>query len=69
MHNSTLRGNGRDCLSRKQRHGSQCHMDRAPDVKVTAQSGTVITEDAATLADTPDPNLANNTATVSITVQ
>jgi Domain of unknown function DUF11/PQQ-like domain len=38
-------------------------------VKVTAPSGTVITENAATLADTPDPNLANNTAIVSIKVQ
>ena len=38
-------------------------------VKVTAPSGTVITENAATLADTPDPNLANNTATVSTMVQ
>ena len=39
-------------------------------VKVTtAPPGTVITENAATLADTPDPNLANNTATVSTTVQ
>ncbi len=38
-------------------------------VKVTAPAGTVITENAATMADTPDPNLANNTATVSITVQ
>jgi outer membrane protein assembly factor BamB len=38
-------------------------------VKVTAPSGTVITENAATLADTPDPNLANNTASVSTTVQ
>jgi hypothetical protein len=38
-------------------------------VKVTAPAGTVITENAATLADTPDPNPANNTATASITVQ
>jgi outer membrane protein assembly factor BamB len=38
-------------------------------VKVTAPAGTVITENAATMADTPDPNLANNTATVSLTVQ
>jgi outer membrane protein assembly factor BamB len=38
-------------------------------VKVTAPAGTVITENAATIADTPDPNLANNTATVSIKVQ
>jgi Domain of unknown function DUF11 len=38
-------------------------------VKVTAPAGTVITENAATMADTPDPNLANNTATVSIKVQ
>ncbi|MGC1294770.1 MAG: hypothetical protein WA869_06995 [Alloacidobacterium sp.] len=38
-------------------------------VKVTALSGTVITANAATAADTPDQNLANNTATVSITVQ
>jgi len=38
-------------------------------VKVTAPSGTVITENAATMADTADPNLANNTATVSTTVQ
>jgi outer membrane protein assembly factor BamB len=38
-------------------------------VKVTAPSGTVITANAATMADTPDPNLANNMATVSIKVQ
>jgi outer membrane protein assembly factor BamB len=38
-------------------------------VKVTAPAGTVIKESAATLADTPDPNMANNTATVSIKVQ
>jgi hypothetical protein len=37
-------------------------------VKVTAPAGTVITENAATMADTPDPNMANNTATVSLTV-
>jgi uncharacterized repeat protein (TIGR01451 family) len=35
-------------------------------VRVTAAAGTVITENAATMADTPDPNLANNTAAVSI---
>ena len=38
-------------------------------VTVTAPSGTVITENGATMADTTDPNLANNTATVSTTVQ
>jgi outer membrane protein assembly factor BamB len=38
-------------------------------VKVTAPAGTAITANAATIADTPDPNLANNTATVSIKVQ
>ena len=38
-------------------------------VKVTAPSGTVITENAAATEDTPDPDLANNTATVSTTVQ
>jgi uncharacterized repeat protein (TIGR01451 family) len=38
-------------------------------VKVTAPSGTVVTENAATLADTTDPNPANNMATVSIKVQ
>ncbi len=37
-------------------------------VKVTAPSGTVITENAATMSDTPDHNLDNNTATVSLTV-
>ncbi len=37
-------------------------------VKVTAPAGTVITESAATMANNPDPNLANNTATVSLTV-
>jgi outer membrane protein assembly factor BamB len=37
-------------------------------VKVTAPAGTVITESAATMASTPDPNMANNTATVSLTV-
>jgi hypothetical protein len=38
-------------------------------VKVTAPAGTMITESATTTADTPDPNMANNTATVSLTVQ
>jgi outer membrane protein assembly factor BamB len=38
-------------------------------VKVTAPSRTVITENAATVSDAPDPNLANNTATVRLTVQ
>jgi uncharacterized repeat protein (TIGR01451 family) len=38
-------------------------------VKVTAPAGTVITESAATMAHTPDPNLTNNTATESIKVQ
>jgi uncharacterized repeat protein (TIGR03803 family) len=38
-------------------------------VKVTAPSGTVITESATATEDTFDPNLANNTATVSTTVQ
>jgi hypothetical protein len=38
-------------------------------VRVTAPSGTVITENAATLADTPDLDPGNNTATVSVKVQ
>ena len=38
-------------------------------VKVTAPTGSVITANAATMSDTPDPNLANNTATVSLAVQ
>ena len=38
-------------------------------VKVTAPSGSVITESAATMSDTPDPNMANNMATVSVKVQ
>jgi uncharacterized repeat protein (TIGR01451 family) len=38
-------------------------------VKVTALAGTVITENAATTADTPDPNLTNNIATMNIKVQ
>jgi hypothetical protein len=38
-------------------------------VKVTAAAGTTITENAATLADTPDPNMANNMATVTVKVQ
>ena len=38
-------------------------------VKVTAPTGTVITESATTTEDTFDPHLANNTATVSMTVQ
>jgi uncharacterized repeat protein (TIGR01451 family) len=38
-------------------------------VKVTAPAGTIITENAATMADSTDPNMANNTATVSIKVQ
>ena len=37
-------------------------------VKVTASAATVITANAATAEDTSDPNLANNTATVSVTV-
>jgi len=38
-------------------------------VKVTAPAATVITENAATMANTSDPNMANNTATASLTVQ
>jgi len=38
-------------------------------VKVTVPAGIVITANAATMADTPDPNMANNTATVSMKVQ
>jgi outer membrane protein assembly factor BamB len=38
-------------------------------VKVTAAAGSTITANAATMADTPDPNLANNMATVSLKVQ
>jgi outer membrane protein assembly factor BamB len=38
-------------------------------VKVTAPAGTTITESAATMSDTPDPNMANNMATVSVKVQ
>jgi hypothetical protein len=38
-------------------------------VKVTASSGTVITESGTVTEDTADPNPANNTATVSTTVQ
>jgi outer membrane protein assembly factor BamB len=38
-------------------------------VKVTAPAGTVITESATTTEDTLDPNLANNTSTISTTVQ
>ena len=38
-------------------------------VKVTAPAGTVITESATTTEDTPDINPANNTATVSTTVE
>jgi outer membrane protein assembly factor BamB len=38
-------------------------------VRVTAPSGTVITESGHVTADTADPNLANNTATVSDAVQ
>ena len=38
-------------------------------VKVTAPSGTVISESATATEDSPDPNPANNTATVSTTVQ
>jgi uncharacterized repeat protein (TIGR01451 family) len=38
-------------------------------VRVTAPSGTVVTENAATVADTPELNGANNFATVSVKVQ
>jgi len=38
-------------------------------VKVTAAAGTVITANAAASEITPDPNMANNTATASLTVQ
>ena len=38
-------------------------------VRVTAPADTVITENAATTAATPDPNLTNSTATVSLKVQ
>ena len=54
----------------KRQHGSEYNMDGATDGEGDgAFAGTVITESAATMADTPDPNLANNTATVSIKVQ
>jgi hypothetical protein len=50
---------------------SECQrvLDSAPDRKGDRSFRTVITESAATLADTPDPNLASNTATVSLEVQ
>ena len=38
-------------------------------LKVKASPGTVITANAAMMADTPDPNMANNTATVSLKMQ
>jgi hypothetical protein len=38
-------------------------------VKVTSSSGTVITESGTVTQETADPNPANNTATVSTTVQ
>ena len=38
-------------------------------VQVTASSGSVLTESGTVTEDTFDPNLANNTATVSTTVQ
>lgn len=38
-------------------------------VRVTAPAGSTITVNAAAVADTPDPNMANNTATVSLMVQ
>ena len=38
-------------------------------VKVTAPAGVVITESGTATADTTDPNFANNSATVSTTVQ
>jgi uncharacterized repeat protein (TIGR01451 family) len=38
-------------------------------VKVTAAAGAVVTENAATMADTTDPNTANNMATASVKVQ
>jgi hypothetical protein len=38
-------------------------------VKVTAPSGTVIHESGIVTEETLDPNLANNTATVSTIVQ
>jgi len=37
--------------------------------KMTALANTIITVNAATMANTSDPNMANNTATVSPTVQ
>jgi hypothetical protein len=38
-------------------------------VKVMAQSGATITTNAATMANTLDPNLNNNQATASVKVQ
>ncbi|MGC1299283.1 MAG: hypothetical protein WA869_30025 [Alloacidobacterium sp.] len=46
----------------------KCQSPASSPVKVTAPAGTVITESAATMAENPDPNLANNSATVSLTV-
>jgi hypothetical protein len=38
-------------------------------VRVTAPSGTVMAESGTVKADTPDPNLVNNFAKISTTVQ
>ena len=69
MYNSAIPGNRTDRLPRKQRMAPNTTWTVRLTVKVTAPSGTVITESAATMADTPDPNMANNMATVSTTVQ
>ena len=69
MHNSAIPGNATNRLPRKREHGSKHHMDGAPDSEGDRGIRTVISETAARMSDTPDPNLANNTATVSLTVQ
>jgi hypothetical protein len=68
VHKSAIWRNRTDCLPRKQQHGSEHHVDSAIDSKGDGATGTVITESAATTADSLDPNPANNTATASIKV-
>ena len=61
-------GNWRNRLRRKQQHGPNTTWTVRLTVKVTAAAGSTITANAATMADTPDPNLANDTATASVNV-
>ena len=70
MHNSGLsEAQDKSSAMKTVRHGTEYDLDGEADGRSDGPAGMVITENAATMADTTDPNLANNMATVNVKVQ